>query len=219
MKKISWAIILILLPSFAFAQSTVRCPKPLKKQGSVNHIFFSFKDKGANLGSYLPKNLVLVDEQYLKNGPRCLTKQTYDAFLIMNEALKKDIGQSLLVSSAWRSPKTQMYFAKNRSEFAAVPGRSEHQLGTTMDLDFLGSKEEDFFVDSLSYKWMTENAHKYGFVQSFDVEGEKVTGIPNEPWHWRFVGEKIATKVKTEKLNLDQYLFDRKEAKKKGLSY
>ena len=80
MRKIFSAVILILLPSFAFAQSTVRCPKPLKKQGNVNHIFFSFKDKSANLGSYLPKNLVLVEEQYLKNGPRCLTKQTYDAF-------------------------------------------------------------------------------------------------------------------------------------------
>jgi D-alanyl-D-alanine carboxypeptidase len=111
-----------------------------------------------------------------------------------------------------------MYFAKNRSDFAANPGRSEHQLGTAMDLDFLGSKDEDLFIDSISYKWMQENAHKYGFVQSFDIEGEKLTGIPNEPWHWRFVGERIATKVKTEKLNLSQYLFDRKEAKKKGIS-
>ena len=217
MKKILLAIILMLLPGFAFAQSAVRCPNPSKRQGSVNHIFFSFKDKSANLGSYLPKNLALVEEQYLKNGPRCLTKQTYNAFLSKLDALKKDNNQSLLISSSWRSPKTQMYFAKNRSEFAASPGRSEHQLGTTVDLDFLGSKEEDLFGDSVAYKWMQENAHKYGFVQSFDAEGEKLTGIPNEPWHWRFVGETIATKVKTEKLNLNQYLFDRKEAKKKGV--
>ncbi len=219
MNKILLALMIVLVPSVSFAQSTVRCPTPPKRQGNVNHIFFSFKDKSANLGTYLPKNLVLVGVEYLKNGPRCLTKQTYEAFLSMNDALKKDTGESLLISSAWRSPKTQMYFAKNRSEFAANPGRSEHQLGTAMDLDFVGSKEEDFFIDSKAYKWMIENAHNYGFVQSFDLAGQELTNIPNEPWHWRYVGKTIATKVKTEKLNLAQYLFDRKEAKKKGLSY
>lgn len=215
-------VILFLYPatfSFAALPTGVRCPVPSKKQGNVNHIFFSFKDKNANLGSYLPKNLVLVGAEYLKNGPRCLTKQTYDAFVEMNSALKKDNGYSLLISSGWRSPKTQMYFAKNRSEFASPPGRSEHQLGTAVDLDVLGNKEEDYFGDSQAYQWMTLHAHEYGFVQSFNAEGEEITGIPNEPWHWRFVGKTIATRVKTENKNINEFLYERKEAKKKGLSY
>lgn len=220
MKKCLIAILIFVLymqSAFAEVSSEVRCPTQPKSQHNINQIFFSFTPKKANLYSYLPKNLVLVDSQYLKNGPRCLTSQTYNAFVLMNDALKIETGQSLVVSSAWRSPKTQMYFAKNRGEFAAVPGRSEHQLGTTMDLDILGAKEEDYFGDSTTYKWMLLYAKKYGFVQSFNAEGEVVTGIPNEPWHWRFVGKSIATKVTDENININQYLYERAEAKKKGL--
>jgi D-alanyl-D-alanine carboxypeptidase len=64
---------------------------------------------------------------------------------------------------------------------------------------------------------MKSHAHEYGFVQSFTKEGTLTTGIPEEPWHWRFVGPTMATKIKTESLNLDQYLFERKEAKKKSM--
>lgn len=206
-------------PVSAEAQVAVSCPTQPKSQGKVNRIFFSFYKKTANLYSHIPANLVLVDSVYLKSGPRCLTKQSYDAFVAMNTALYEQTANNLVISSAWRSQKTQLYFAKNRPLFAAVPGRSEHQLGTTVDFDVLGAKEEDYFGNSTTYQWMLLHAHEYGFVQSFNTEGETSNGIPNEPWHWRYVGPTIATRVVTEKLNLSEFLYNRMEAKKKGLIY
>ncbi|MCC7436759.1 M15 family metallopeptidase [Candidatus Nomurabacteria bacterium] len=220
--KIKTYFIFILLASFLISSSalaTVSCPKPAKSQGNVNHIFFSFSKKESNLKTYLPQNLVLIDKEYLKNGPRCLTKQSYTAFVSMNNALKEDTGQSLVVASAWRSLRTQQYFARTRPSFAAGPGRSEHQLGTTIDIHIKDVKEGEYFSDTFAYSWMIEHAQEYGFVQSFNLEYEDSTGIPNEPWHWRFVGKTIATKVKNENLNLNKYLQDRKDAKLKGLNY
>lgn len=215
MKLLAIFIITLFLPIFAFAQTSVVCPVPSKKQGNVNHIFFSFQKKQSNLGSYLPKNLVLIDQKYLKNGPRCMTNQSYQAFKVLEQAVFDNTGENLVISSAWRSPKTQSYFAKTRAEFAASPGRSEHQLGTTIDIHIKNAPEDKFFGDTLAYKWMAENAHKYGFTQSFNSFWSESTGIPNEPWHFRFVGETIATKVKTENLNLDAFLQERKDQKAK----
>jgi LAS superfamily LD-carboxypeptidase LdcB len=215
MKKILLAIIIILLPTTSFAQSAVKCPTPSKKQGNINQIFFSFSNKSANLGSYIPKNLVLIDKEYLKNGPRCLTKQTYEAFVSLNADLYQNTNQNLVIASAWRSLKTQQYFARTSPKFAAIVGRSEHQLGTTIDINIKDAKAGEYFLDTLAYKWMTENAHNYGFVQSFNDEGEEVTGIPNEPWHWRFVGKTLATKAKEENKNINLILQERKDKKAK----
>ncbi|MEK7228189.1 MAG: M15 family metallopeptidase [Patescibacteria group bacterium] len=215
-------IILSFLPTApvgAALPSGVRCPVPPKSQRNINHIFFSFYKKSANIYSHIPQNLVLLDSLYTEDRPKCLTSQTYNAFISLYDALLRDTGQRLVVASAWRSTKTQMYFAKARGEFAAPPGRSEHQLGVAVDLGISGSKEGELFGDSVVYQWMKAHASEYGFVQSFTTEDPLVTGIPAEPWHWRFVGKTIATKVTNEKLNISKYLYERKEAKKKGLSY
>ncbi len=220
--SISIVLLSLIVPSGIMAQTTttlpiVSCPVQPKSQKGLNYIFFSFLKKKATVGSYIPANLVLVDKAYLKNGPRCLTQQSYAAFLAMNIALYADLQKTIVISSAWRSTQTQNYFTKARTDFAALPGRSEHQLGTTMDIDILGAKEEDYFGDSDVYQWMLIHAATYGFVQSFNTEGEANTGIPNEPWHWRFVGPTIATKVTTEKLDINAYLYLRAELKKKAM--
>ncbi len=211
------------LLSFQNAQAvdwtTVRCPVPPKSQGIVNHIFFPFYEKTANIKTHIPRFLTLLDPIYTEGRARCLTAQSYAAFVTMNDALYKDTSQNLVVTSAWRSTATQMYFARLRGEFAAAPGRSEHQLGTAVDLDILGSKEEDYFGDSAVYQWMVAHASEYGFVQSFDAVGQESSGVPNEPWHWRYVGPTIATKMKLQSININEYLYNRMEAKKKGLIY
>lgn len=212
-------VVALVRPTFAQAQAVVSCPTQPKIQGRINHIFFTFYKSSANLYSYIPANLVLVDTPYLKAGPRCLTKQSYDAFVLMNTALYSQTTTNLVISSAWRSAKTQRYFAITRSAFAATPGRSEHQLGTAVDLDILGAKEEDYFGNSTTYQWMVLHAHEYGFIQSFNAEGETSNGVPNEPWHWRYVGPTIATRVMTEKLNINEFLYNRMEARKNGLTY
>lgn len=218
MKQFLFLLVLLgpVSPLFAQSAPTVRCPLQSRSEKRVNHIFFSFYKKESFLGNHIPRNLVLVDPALIKGGfPRCLTKKTVSAFTDMNTALQKDTGTTLMITSAWRSKKTQQYFATSRPEFSAVPGRSEHQLGTTVDIHQVGVPDEVLFKDTPAYVWMTEHAHLYGFVQSFIERDFLITGVPEEPWHWRFVGSTIATKVKGEQRNLNEYLYERSKKKKK----
>jgi LAS superfamily LD-carboxypeptidase LdcB len=205
--------------AYAVIAPGVRCPTQPKSQRGVNHIFFSFYKKSANIYGYIPQNLVLLDGIHTGDRARCLTAQSYTAFITMDEALFKDIQQNLVINSAWRSATTQSYFARTRGEFAAPPGRSEHQLGIAIDISVRDQKPNEYFGDSAVYQWMKVNAAEYGFVQSFTREDSLLFGTPEEPWHWRFVGKTIATRVMEEKININEFLYHRMEAKKKGLSY
>ncbi len=89
------------------------------------------------------------------------------------------------------------------------PGTSEHNLGLAMDI----CNTLDSFAETAEYKWLTENAHKYGFILRYTEEKTDITGIVDEPWHWRFVGTEYAEDIKNSGLCLEEYL------EMKGISY
>ena len=82
----------------------------------------------------------------------------------------------------------------------AHPGCSEHQSGFTMDVVFpdiswgLTVEQEN----SPCYTWMRENAHKYGFILSYEEGYEDISGYMFEPWHYRFIGVELATQYYEE---------------------
>lgn len=82
-------------------------------------------------------------------------------------------GINLSVVSGFRTMAQQrsLYAAykAGRGNLAARPGYSNHQGGTSADVN-TGS------YSSRAYKWMARNARQYGFVN--DVRGE--------PWHWTY---------------------------------
>ncbi|MEZ4516025.1 MAG: D-alanyl-D-alanine carboxypeptidase family protein [Chloroflexota bacterium] len=100
------------------------------------------------------------------------------------------------------------------SILSAPPGKSEHQLGTVVDF---GSPElagivgqEDIEFHTWFYKtsegvWLAENAQRYGFTLSYPFEATEVTGFFYEPWHYRYVGEGMATRLKNIGLSLTEY--------------
>lgn len=51
---------------------------------------------------------------------------------------------------------------------------------------------------------MQENAHLYGFIQSYK-NGIAVDGYEVEPWHWRYVGTDLSMKLSLLDWNLTQY--------------
>ena len=127
-------------------------------------------------------------------------------------------GMSILVLSAYRSFQTQsilksnykvIYGAGTANSFSADQGYSEHQLGTAVDFTTLklnGALEG--FDKTPEYKWLGENAYKYGFVISYPAGN---TYYKFEPWHWRFVGVALATKLHDDGINfynMDQRLID-----------
>ena len=64
----------------------------------------------------------------------------------------------------------------------------------------------DDFDLTPAYKWLTENAHKYGFILRYTSDKREITGIVDEPWHWRYVGVETATAMKGTGLCLEEYL-------------
>ncbi len=97
---------------------------------------------------------------------------------------------------------------------SAPPGHSEHQLGTVVDFgspelaDIVGQEDIEFhtyFYKTSEGIWLLENAHKYGFTLSYPFEAFEITGFFYEPWHWRFVGVRMATFLRDEGLSLTEY--------------
>lgn len=51
-----------------------------------------------------------------------------------------------------------------------------------------------------------ENAHKYGFVQSYPAGKDSETGYQHEAWHWRYIGIENAKEYKDSSLTLNIWL-------------
>ena len=83
----------------------------------------------------------------------------------------------------------------------AVPGTSEHQLGIAVDINpnYEKSGRE-------VYEWLAKNAHEYGFIYRYPEDKVNITGIQNEPWHYRYVGEQAATEIYEQGVCLEEYL-------------
>lgn len=117
---------------------------------------------------------------------------------MLSDAAKE--GLRIYVFSAYRSFNEQQalkgqysvtYGAGTANAFSADQGYSEHQLGTTADFITTGLNGNlDGFDGTKAYPWLKANAYKYGFVLSYP-ENNKFYVF--EPWHWRYVGIKLAT--------------------------
>lgn len=135
---------------------------------------------------------------------------------LLKKAFEKRI--AITLNSGYRDFKTQqkvksemqgLYGAERTEELVALPGYSEHHLGTAVDFS---SKEIETgqisaFSDTKAYKWLLENAWKYGFVLSYPEGKTQITGYTYEPWHWRYVGRMHAEILHAHPdLSLSEYL-------------
>jgi LAS superfamily LD-carboxypeptidase LdcB len=118
--------------------------------------------------------------------------------------------RSFAEQKALKGDYTVVYGAGTANSFSADQGYSEHQLGTAVDLiaPGLGGALDDTFDGTAAYKWLAANAYKYGFVLSYPKNNSYYV---YEPWHWRFVGVKLATDLHNQGKNfydMDQRTID-----------
>lgn len=175
-----------------------------------------------------PRELIVINSKNpLNDNYKIETKlcRGKEVNLIVAEALEKMIedakkeGIVLWISSGYRSIKYQTKLFNNQveqeisdgrpleeakkavSEVLAEPGRSEHNAG--LAVDFNGVKDD--FYKTKEYKWLMDNAHKYGFIERYQKKWYEKTGVLYEPWHFRYVGE-YAQNVKESNLCLEEYI-------------
>lgn len=150
--------------------------------------------------NYVPKELTYIDTKFTFEKTRQY-QFSAKAYPFLNRLLVDASGANLnlLVASAFRSFKEQsglkssyrMTFGTTAAnKFSADQGYSEHQLGTAVDFTTpaVGASFKNF-DKTAEYTWLTNNAYKYGFILSYPPNNAYYV---YEPWHWRFVGIKLA---------------------------
>ncbi len=161
--------------------------------------------------NYVPNNLELIDTAYSNNG-MYLTKEAKAAFEKLAAAAKKD-NYTITVMSAYRSYEYQQslynrYLAIDGQEltdtYSARAGHSEHQTGLAIDV-YNKSQPYTEFEKTQEFYWMKENSYKYGYILRYPKDKEFITGYQYEPWHYRYVGVKIATYLYKNNLTYDEY--------------
>ena len=85
----------------------------------------------------------------------------------------------------------------------AEPGTSEHETGLAIDVS---SDQQTPKTDKAVHRWMAAHAWEYGWVLRYPAGKEALTGIDNEPWHFRYVGAEAARVMYERDLCLEEYL-------------
>ena len=93
---------------------------------------------------------------------------------------------------------------KKADTYSARAGHSEHQTGLAVDVDN-GKKSYTSFGSTNEFKWMNDNAYKYGFILRYTKDNEFITGYKDEPWHYRYVGVEIATYIQNNPMTYEEY--------------
>lgn len=165
--------------------------------------------------TYVPENLRNIELSYAygEEGENKLIDYAYDKFLELWQAANEQ-GFYLMVTSSYRDYKSQKEIYDYRvstqgerkaDETAARPGHSEHQTGLVIDMTSKTEPLADSFSNSEAYKWLKENAYKYGFIERYPEGKTYLTGYNPESWHWRYVGEEAAKLIHDEDITFDEY--------------
>ncbi len=133
-------------------------------------------------------------------------------------ALQSATGNNdLLVCAGYRSQEEQQALWDNAlsnhgieytRQYFSQPGSSEHHTGLAVDFAFyqVDQQRSYEFDGSGDSQWMLEHCWEYGFVQRYPLSKVDITGISEEAWHFRYVGQPHATLMHQKDLCLEEYI-------------
>ena len=92
-----------------------------------------------------------------------------------------------------------------------MPGYSEHNTGLCIDCDIFRNGRwagialnKDGRINEET-AWLHTVLHKFGFILRYPKGKEDITKMKFEPWHIRYVGEKVAEYIYENNLTLEEY--------------
>ncbi len=142
--------------------------------------------------NFMPTDLVLLPAEYCyANQPIYLRREAAESLVRMVRDAQRQ-GLTLKVVSGYRDYEHQQRLysqngGRRASRTVGRPGKSEHMLGTTVDLT---STEryllKPSFANTPEGKWLSRNAGRYGWKLTV-VSGNRVI----EPWHFRYFGKNL----------------------------
>ena len=155
--------------------------------------------------TYTPPALVYPDVAYVNRQP--MRPEVAEALVAMFNAGKAEAGLDFSVQSAYRAfdSQTRVYdddVASHGQAYAdtdtARPGHSEHQTGLAVDISAVPAKcsLDACFAQTPQGEWLAANAWRFGFLLRYPADKVAVTGFAFEPWHYRYIGVPLATRLR-----------------------
>ena len=97
--------------------------------------------------------------------------------------------------------------AKKANIQRTYAGTSEHNTGYGFDILESGNWYlSTAFDKTAQFRWLQENAAKYGFILRYQANKTAQTGIMYEPWHYRYVGVEHAKAINAMGMCLEEYI-------------
>lgn len=162
--------------------------------------------------SFVPKGLTSISTKYAVDNQRFVIPIVKENFEKMAADMEK-LGLAIKAKSAYRSYQTQVDLyndyvkasGKDAADtFSARAGYSEHQTGMAIDV-VSSSKNYSIFETTPEYRWMKQNAYKYGFILRYPSDKTNITGYKFESWHFRYVGNDVAKYIYDHNITFDEY--------------
>lgn len=170
------------------------------------------------------EGITLIKTNDIEGKEILVEETTYQYYLKFKEALKK-LGIEVSITSGYRSLEEQkemitmlndVYKDKLYEKVAPV-GASEHHTGLALDITISDKKqyqeritsyykEEELKERENKYNIMASICSNYGFILRYPKDKTDITGYSYEPWHFRYVGEKIAKIIMNNNITLEEYL-------------
>ena len=167
---------------------------------------------------FVPEDLVVLANELVAPGfeGRMLDAEASEHFADL-VAAAAEAGFDVRTRSSYRSYDEQVwtfaYWVEQLGQVeaervSAKPGHSEHQLGTTADVTTpgLGWQLSELLGTTPEGVWLLDHAYRFGFVESYPVDGESITGYAYEPWHLRYIGVECAAAWRSSELTPVEFL-------------
>lgn len=164
-------------------------------------------------------NLLTIDDT--NNKKIFIEEYTLKNYKKLKECVLKRENVLIGIGNAYRTAEIQkeiyekfmeLYGKEYANSIVAPVGFSEHQTGLAIDLEiyFTG---EGFISNNKNFERtrtvFEEKIHKYlgefGFILRYPKNKENITKYPYEPWHIRYVGEKIAKEINEKNITFEEY--------------
>ena len=226
MKKNIWIFVLVIvfLTSFSFAQERLwvrfnisrnnltslllkldysKLPDDdVQKFVWVGQPFYDVNYEPSDLVSLKWRSHISAQAKHLFRGEAAdnLERMANDFYL--------EFWKDIVIVSAYRSywyQKNSISESCKQSGWCAREWESEHQLWLAVDLWEATSETKFLSKYQKYYDWLHEHAHFYWFHQSYQ-NWRELDGYYIEPWHWRYLGVDLATKLFKKNITFTQYV-------------
>jgi LAS superfamily LD-carboxypeptidase LdcB len=151
-------------------------------------------------------HFVRIEARFTDKAAIYLQKEAYEQFLNMHKAAAADSVQLFILSATrpfdyqrniwerkWAGLKAkgmtdEKAMVEEILRFSAMPGTSRHHWGTDIDLNYLNNHYFETGKGERIYRWLVENAPRYGFCQPYTARGSaRPYGYEEEKWHWSYL--------------------------------